>query len=360
MKIVIGGDVSVHDSGQAFAEKRTKELFNDVPTVFNGADEVIINLECAVTNSNNEIKKLGPNLKAPVGSCQVFREIGVTVAALSNNHIFDFGKEGLNDTIKELDENGIIYTGIGENELDSRKNLYLKKGNKTVAIVNVCEHEYSYALPDRVGARPYDPYDTTDDIIDAKKNADFVIVIYHGGKEYCRYPSPRLKKLCRSMIKHGADVVLCQHSHCIGCYEEFNDGFILYGQGNFHFVGGFFPDEERTKMWKEGLLVELDIQDKINVRFIPVVPEGVGIRLANEQERQSILQELEERSKILSQGGDEAEWKKFCQTMPYYRFVEQNLQGTQKEMLPHYLDCEAHLDVWKELYRTYNDTNEKD
>ena len=40
----------------------------------------------------------------------------------------------------------------------------------------------------------------------------------------------------------GADVVLCQHSHCIGCYEQYEGAHILYGQGNFHFCG--FTNEE--------------------------------------------------------------------------------------------------------------------
>ncbi len=361
MKIVIGGDISVKDSVELFANKDTKALFNDVPTAFDGADEVIINLECAVTDSENAIKKCGPNLKAPVGSCEILKEIGVTVCALSNNHIFDFGKEGLVDTVNELDANGIIYTGIGENEQDSRKNLYLNHGGKTVCIVNVCEHEYSYALPDRVGARPYDPYDTMDDIVEGKKNADYVIVIYHGGKEHIQYPSPRLKKLCRSMIKHGADVVLCQHSHCIGCQEEFMGGYILYGQGNFHFVEDFFNgDTERIKKWNEGLLVQLDIKNKVCVKLIPVVVDGLGIRLANEKEKARILSEIAERSEILKQGGDLVKWQEFCQSMPHYKFLDKYFVGEEKEVLAHFIDCEAHLDVWHEIYPTYNKTNEKD
>lgn len=60
-------------------------------------------------------------------------------------------------------------------------------------------------------------------------------MLYHGGKEYYRYSSPNLQKTCRKMTEKGADLVLCQHSHCIGSYEEYNDSTILYGQGNFIF-----------------------------------------------------------------------------------------------------------------------------
>ena len=99
----------------------------------------------------------------------------------------------------------------------------------------MCEHEYSYALKDRMGTNPYSPFDTMRDIKKAKENADYVVVIYHGGKEISRYPSPRLLEHCREMVLSGASVVLTQHSHCIGCYEEYEGGHILYGQGNLNY-----------------------------------------------------------------------------------------------------------------------------
>ena len=145
-------------------------------------------------------------------------------------------------------------------------NLILYIQNKTISLIAVCEHEYSYALPDRIGANPYDPYDTMEDIRMVRKSSDYVIVIYHGGKEHCRYPSPRLRKLCRAMVQNGADVILCQHSHCIGCYEKYEGSHILYGQGNFHFV-----TDSPYEGWYSGLIVVLDIEHALNVSFLPVV-----------------------------------------------------------------------------------------
>ena len=59
--------------------------------------------------------------------------------------------------------------------------------------------------------------------------------IINGGKEHYRYPSPDLQKICRKFIDKGADLVVCQHSHCIGCEEKYNHGTIVYGQWNFLF-----------------------------------------------------------------------------------------------------------------------------
>ena len=75
-----------------------------------------------------------------------------------------------------------------ERALYNSKNLIIEKNGEKICFITVCEHEYSYALDDRMGCRPYDEYDTMEDIRNARKDNDRVIVIYHGGKEHCRYP----------------------------------------------------------------------------------------------------------------------------------------------------------------------------
>lgn len=237
MKLLLLGDLSpTYITAPLFEAKNLETLFTNTRYLFEESDFTIANLECALTNSEKEISKYGPPLKAPRETAEVIKELGIDCVNLSNNHVFDYGKEGIRDTLLALAQNGIDYTGFGDNYDDSRKDYILQKNGEKIAFVAVCEHEYSYALENRMGSRPYDEYDTIEDIRKAKQTADRVIVLYHGGKEFCKYPSPRLHKLCRAMIRNGADVVLCQHTHCIGCYENYEGGHILYGQGNFHFV----------------------------------------------------------------------------------------------------------------------------
>lgn len=364
MKLLIGGDVSVADSAELFAKGEVKTLFNDVADEFKKADEVIVNLECAVTDKQTEIKKFGPCLKAPFGTVEALEKAGVTRCAISNNHIFDFGSVGAKDTLEELDKNGIEWTGFGEDDLSARKNMILTDRRVKVAVIAVCEHEYSYALPDRMGVREYDSYDTNEDIAEAKKSADFVVVLYHGGKELCRYPSPRLRKLCRSMVKHGADAVLCQHSHCIGCYENFENGHILYGQGNFHFIKTELAGNEATRAkWNNGFLVELDFGKTCEIGFKPVVVDGLGIRFANQAENKEIMDGFAKRNEELASGEWREGWHEFCLSMQ--EIYEQAVQSYGKEQsernrhwFAHYLDCEAHTDVWRELFPTWNKTNQ--
>ncbi len=367
MKLIICGDLSVTTATEkAFAAQNKEAAFSDTLPLFAAADRAIVNLECALTDSDHRIQKCGPNLKGPKTTADTLKAAGFTDCMLSNNHIFDFGKPGIKDTLEALDRVGLGYTGYGANYEDSRKDLIIEQEGFTLAVVNISEHEYNYATENREGARPFDEFETMEDIRQAKKSADRVIVIYHGGKEYCRYPSPRLRKACREMVRCGADAVFCQHSHCIGCFESFEGAHILYGQGNFH-----FPEFMDTEMWNEGLIASLDItKADMKIEYIPVKATHTGIRLATDEERESIIAAMLVRNGQLQDGSWLDGWREFCRSVePTYRRAmyghyspngRYTMEDGPKEyqMFAHYLDCEAHTDVWRELFKTYNHTNE--
>lgn len=199
-----------------------------------------------------------------------------------------------------------------------------------------------------------------EDIRKAKSEADYVIVIYHGGKEYCRYPSPRLLKACREMTLCGADAVFCQHSHIIGCYEKFNGAHILYGQGNFHFA-----DSTDGESFLEGLMVRLSPdKEGSEIEFIPVKADGSGaIGLADSAAKDKILTEFAIRNESLKNGEWKKHWHDFCmENSKRYtevlcgRDAHDDIESFQ--LFAHFLDCEAHTDVWREIFKTWNHTNE--
>ena len=362
MKILIGADIvpKSQEVERLFVNGDTKTLFGDVCGLIKQADRTIVNLECALTTTEKEIRKFGPCLKADPLCADTLKKLGVTDVVLANNHVFDFGVQGLKDTMENLDRVGLPYTGIGENDTDSRKPYIIEQNGKKIGIVNVCEHEYSYALPDRMGANPYDPYLTMQDIRALKKRTDFLIVLYHGGKEFCQYPSTRLRNLCREMVLCGADVVLTQHSHCIGCYEEYEGGHILYGQGNFHFCW-----EGHQEIWYTSLLVELEIDKAVAINFIPLVTLEKGIDVAKGAKAEEIMTAFKARNEELINGKWREGWHAFCEKMSAnYKGALRGLETEQTteeqtHFFAHYLDCEAHTDVWRELYPTWNATNDK-
>ena len=362
MKIVIGADtVPTELSEKMFIDGDARALFTDVLDVLKSSDRAIVNLECALTDSDGAIKKFGPNLKASPKCVNGLLNAGITDCALANNHVFDFGEKGLTDTMQALKDAKIGYFGVGQDCSDSRKPYFIEQDGKKIAIVNVCEHEYTYAIEDRMGANPFDPFITMQDIRDAKAKADFLIVLYHGGKEHCRYPSPRLINACREMVNNGADAVLTQHSHCIGCYENFKGAHILYGQGNFHFA-----IDDKDEMWKTCLLVEFSISDKMEIKFYPIVCNGYLLSIAKGDLAVKLMQEFEKRNAQMLNGEWKKGWNDFCQSvkMRYEgvisRFGDVNSEipeEKRREFFAHYLDCEAHTDVWRELLPTWNATN---
>lgn len=361
MKLLILGDVSPTEiTAKYFDNGDISALFSDAISLFDKADYTFVNLECAITDSEHKIEKFGPNLKAPKSTAKILKQIGVDLVGLSNNHIFDYGIEGYTDTVNALSEQNLAFTGFGKNYQDSRKNYTFEKDGKKVCVIAVCEHEYSYALEDRMGSRLFDCYDTLADVRAAKANHDRVVVVYHGGKEHCQYPSPRLVKLSRALVDNGADLVVAQHTHCICCYENYNNGHILYGQGNFHFVENYpnYPG------WPNELALVYDA-DNNSVEFIPTNQTQTGIELSKGETYNKIMSEFDSLCTAMQDGSWYDGWKAYCESKrDYYdgkfaKALSENATERDYKVIGHFLDCEAHHDVIIENHKTANHTNEK-
>lgn len=197
-----------------------------------------MNLETPLTDIDSPIVKHGPALRAPVSTVAGIAELGINACSLANNHIMDHNTQGLLSTIKALTDNGIDCFGVGMDREEATRPYYFELKGITIGVFACAEHEFSIAALNSPGANPFDPLRSLDDIEQVKKDCDLLIVLYHGGKEYYRYPSPLLQQTCRRMVDKGADLVVCQHSHCIGCKEIYKDKTIVYGQGNFLFDCG--------------------------------------------------------------------------------------------------------------------------
>lgn len=358
MKTLLLGDLSpTVFTNPIFKEKNLDVLFGDSLGLFENKDIIFVNLECALTDSTAAIDKFGPNLKACRETADVMKMLGVNLVGISNNHVFDFGIEGARDTMAELERVGIPYTGFGENYEDSRKNHIVEKNGERIYFIAVCEHEYSYALENRMGSRPFDVIDTLDDIREAKKTADRVIVLYHGAKEKCQYPSPRLVKICRAMVRAGADIVIGQHSHCIGCYENYEGSHILYGEGNFHFV-----TQKNNPLWDNMFTVCYDTKTN-RIDFTPIMNNDFGIELTKGERKERILREFASRNEEMKNGKWREGWHAFCEanrenyTSAIADAYTPESTERQNHRFAHFLDCEAHHDVWCELFPTANHKN---
>lgn len=290
MNIIIGADLVPTKSNIELFEKGDVNtlLGSDLIDIIHSADYRIFNLEIPLVNESSPIKKSGPNLIAPTKCISAYKAMKIDLLTLANNHILDQGSKGLESSISTLKQAGISYVGVGNSIKEASRPKIISCEGKKIGVYACVEHEFTVATENESGANPVDLLETPDHIIELKKQCDYVIVLYHGGKEQYRYPSPNLQKICRKLVEKGADLVVCQHSHCIGCKEEYKQGTIVYGQGNFLF------DDEENEYWQTSLLIM--ISDNFKIKYLPLKKNKSTVRLAKGDEAENILEQFNLRS----------------------------------------------------------------
>ncbi|EQB22830.1 hypothetical protein UNSWDHB_528 [Dehalobacter sp. UNSWDHB] len=364
MQLIIGGDlVPTQSNIKLFNEADIKELLGEsLVSLLNESDIRIFNLEVPITDKEDPILKNGLNLIAPTSAMKGIKALSPSLIILANNHILDQGIQGLKSTEEMLKKNEIPFVGIGNNIFEASRPYIFQKTGLSIGIYACAEHEFSIATNLTPGANPFDPFESFDHIYALKEKCDYVIVLYHGGKEHYRYPSPYLQKVCRKMAQKGADLVVCQHSHCIGCYEEFENSTIVYGQGNFLF------DHSVNEFWMTSLLIKININGGIHINYVPIVKKGNGVCVAEGQVAENILTSFRQRSfEILHKGFIEKEYLQFAkENIQSYlrrfsgfnkwlswidlrllggRLLKMKYDSKQLQAIKNYIICEAHREL---------------
>ena len=373
MKILIGADIVPTQSNQDYFLKGDINNLADsfIIKQLNNADYRIFNLEVPLTDEFTPIEKCGPCLRAPSGCINGIKALGADFVTLANNHIMDQGVRGLTSTINLLKRNQIAFSGVGNNLEEARRPHIIDDGTKTIGVYCCAEHEFSIASENSAGANPFDPLYSPDSISELKQKCDYVIVLYHGGKESYRYPSPELQKTCRRIAEKGADVVICQHSHCIGCSEKWAGATIVYGQGNFLF------DRDYNEGWNTGMMILLDSEKPdFDITFIPIYKENGKIRKTTTEESEAVMSAFLLRGEKISSAHfvqeQYSEYAKNNSKMYYNRisgkpgrnfFVKALNKLTGSDLKKFYqkkdllnilniLECEAHRELFSESLRS--------
>lgn len=267
MKILVAGDFCPQQRVEsAFEVDDFQSVLGMVKDCVGKADYSILNFECPVTNGGEmPISKQGPNLHCTKKGIEAVRWAGFDCVTLANNHIRDFGELGVKNTMDVCREFGVDTVGAGMNTKQASKILFKDIAEKKLAIINCCEHEFSIATENISGANSLNPIQQYYDILEAKKKADYILVIVHGGHEHYQLPSPRMQETYRFFVDAGADAVVNHHQHCYSGYELYKGKPIFYGLGNFCFDG----NRSRKEIWHEGYMVMLTFGEKIEYEIIP-------------------------------------------------------------------------------------------
>lgn len=364
-KLLIGADLvpTKSNTGLFAAGDVLRLVGEELLSRLRAADFIAMNLEVPLTDRAAPIRKCGPCLMASPETAEGLREIDPYFFTLANNHILDQGAEGLRSTMKALREKGIAFAGAGENLEEASRPYLTRIGSCRVGFYCCAEHEFSIAGENSPGANPYDPLESFDHVRRLKADCDYCIVLYHGGKECYRYPSPMLQRVFRKFAECGADLVIAQHSHCVGCMERYQGSTLVYGQGNFLFDGS------NSEYWKSSLLLQLDLNSK-ELEYIPLVKKGELVREASGKEREEILSGflarseeikspdfVEDRYARFAREMDKEYYRRFAgksgksfltralDKMTHYGFIRSRFPDECRAVIENVLDCEAHREL---------------
>ena len=290
--IIVGDFFPTEQNVSYFSNGDIESLFGkDILHLLAKSDYRICNLEGALTDHPDKIRKTGPVKVAATSAVEAYKKIGIDCCMLANNHATVGGHQGLIDTMNTLNAAGINYIGAGKNDKEIVRHFVKELGGMRIGFYNVSETMYNKPTKDKAGAWLYDEYIVCRELEQLKKECDYLIVIYHGGIEKFHYPSPETRKRFYRMADNGADMILAQHTHCVGCEEWYNGSYLLYGQGDF-LLKNFAPG-----LTDSGLIIELDVSEgKVDIKkHLVKSVDNLFVRYDDKQD----FSGFEERSRLL-------------------------------------------------------------
>lgn len=203
-----------------------------------GADLIVANLECPLTSAAVPRADKKYIFKAEPSSAALFDRR--FVLSLANNHIMDYGVEGLKDTLEALTHRGVAHAGAGMNLEEAARPARVSVHGVSVAVLCAADRRYSSATPTTPGVCPADPELLRSSVQAASGDAALVAVSLHMGVEFTAYPSRAMLCLARVCIDAGARLVLFHHAHRLSGASLRGASAVLWGLGNYLFT----PDNE--------------------------------------------------------------------------------------------------------------------
>ncbi len=234
--LVAGGDTAYPRGWMdRLVERQKGKMFANVRGYAKAADLAFLNLESPYTEAEFVLKKKWP-IATPPHRLDYVLDGGFNMFSLANNHMYDAGKQGIEDTLallrqKKKERGWLVWTGAATRTRDAYKPTIFEVPGKEL---KVAFHAFGYARSNLVPV-PYSDK-AYEAIRSHKGKADITIVSAHHGKEYRHVPSAKKAQAYRKYIDAGADIVLGHHPHVIQGVEAYKDGIIFHSLGNFSFA----------------------------------------------------------------------------------------------------------------------------
>lgn len=212
--------------------KNYSYFFKNVYDIFSKDDYTLVNLETPLTDATAKADKGAGTVyhfKGPKDYVNILTSSSIEGVTLANNHMNDYGKKGLTDTVETLSASKVDFCG---------KNYKIEKEIKGVKFLFLGYEGWSFSteLKNQISK----------DIKEGKANGSIVIPYFHWGIERQYEPYDVQVNLAHFAIDEGADMILGSHPHVIQSLENYKNKLIVYSLGNFSFGGNFNPSDKRT------------------------------------------------------------------------------------------------------------------
>ena len=236
-------------------------FFGGVRDIFEADDMTLINLECVLSDATERVEKRW-NLKGKPEYIGIMTGSSIEACSLGNNHTYDYGQAGLDDTRNVLENAGIVY---GFND---HTGIYETADGTRIGIVSV-------SLLSQNGDR--EAYIQNGIAQLREQGAAIVIACCHWGIEGDHYPNDYQQAAAHRIIDWGADLVVGNHPHVLQGMEVYNGKMICYSLGNFCFGGNKNPADKNTAIYQQTFtLINGELQPGIDAQIIPCTLSSVS------------------------------------------------------------------------------------
>jgi len=258
-------DRGVKKAIEKYGEGDFKFPFLKIVEFLKEADLLIGNLEGPISDKGKKVGSIY-SFRMDPKAIEGLIFAGFDILSVANNHIFDYGREAMEDTFLRLKEAKIDYVGGGFDKIEACFPRIKKVKATKIAFLAFTNlgSPFWEAKDDVSGVCWLSKENLERAIKEAKDKADLVIVLFHFGNEYEKKPNLEQKDFTHFAIDSGADLVVGHHPHVIQEIEEYKGKYIAYSLGNFIFDQGF------SKETMEGLILKVVLDSKKIKEVIPI------------------------------------------------------------------------------------------
>jgi len=273
LSILFTGDVLLDRGVRPIAERRgIAYLFDSVQAEFRKSDAVVVNLECPLTDTVSPVNKRYI-FRANADWAEDLRNVGITHAALANNHTNDQGRRGLQATYQHLTEADIVPLGYGSSYEEQSEPVLITKGNLRVAVFNavmMALENWHY-----IEGKPGVCQPSTDHLVQTvadyhRQHPDTrIVTVLHWGVEFNSFPSMNQRLLAGQLAEAGVDAIIGHHPHVTQPVDTIGNTIVCYSLGNFVF-------DQHPPQTRQCMMVRLNIKagTSITMDVIPTRIEG--------------------------------------------------------------------------------------